>query len=116
MSPKQIKQFNEMHKKINFLVDEIKVNGRNGTKPLIGIQNILEGHQNQYYLLNDKVEQLQCITAPLNKNKEARLAFVTLVHYMSTNVKFWLVISAGILGWIGLNNLAKIVAFFKSII
>ena len=115
MTKKQVVQFNEMHKKINYLIDDMTVNGANGEAPIIGIHAILEHDHNELKVVHKDVIALQDLTRPLKESVEVRKAVKTLAAFFITSLKFWLVISAGILGYIGFNNIAKIVTFVRTI-
>ncbi len=97
------KLLTELHEDIHYMLHEVKVNGHNGTEPVIGLEPILEH-------LNTKIYELQDITSTLRKNRNLRKAvseWVDTKPVLRLAIKnpyiLWLVIS-GLAGWLANLN------------
>ena len=94
MPKPQQKQIAEVHQWLNFLIHEIRVNGTDGSDPVVGIQNILEyqaSNQKRFdgrlVEFNQKLEdtktqvrELKDITQELRVKREFRTALNNLIN------------------------------------
>lgn len=65
----------EVYHRTKFLTDEIRVNGDDGTEPVVGLQNILEYHQRQLKSLNKDMRNQTEITMSLKTSHDLKKSF-----------------------------------------
>ena len=94
MPKPQQKQIAEVHQWLNFLINEVRVNGTDGSDPVVGLQNILEyqaSNQKKFdgrmvefdrklESTNNQVRELKDITQELRVKREFRRALNNLIN------------------------------------
>lgn len=77
MTRAQAKKLDEVHAWTDFLINKITVNGDDGSKPIIGVKNILEAHHKNDKVQNRQLAELAEITVGLKAKKKLRESFQT---------------------------------------
>lgn len=77
MTPRERKKLTDVHNWMNFLVNEITVNGDDGSKPIKGIKNILEYDHNINKKQTKAIEDLRDITQAQRAKRDLRRAMNT---------------------------------------
>lgn len=97
----------QVFKKVNFLTDEMRVNGDEGTAPLVGIQNIEQGHHNDLKVVHTRLDNLEELTRglktsnDLKKSVRAWLKERPVIGALARNPKLiwlWLLLISAITG------------------
>ena len=120
MPKPQKTQLAEVHRLLKFLVEEVRVNGTDGSEPVTGIQNVLEYHTDALKKLNKKLEEQGRQVSELNTlhiqewaKRDLRKSFAKFVAASPmlaslAKVITWkamlLIIVAGTGSWLGIKS------------
>lgn len=115
--PDLIKKIDEIHNWLDFLVNKITVNGDDGSKPVIGAENIFEAHHKNDKAQNRAIEELRILTQDLRVKKkfwesfrQFRESSGTLTFFLKPNkykVGFGVILILLILELIGIHTFTQ---------
>jgi hypothetical protein len=115
MTHKQAQMLQETHTMVDNLLNKIRVNGEDGSEPIVGIEKILEAHHGDLKNVHKKIAELTDLTKPLSNQKELRKSIFFVIRAFVTSFRFWIAIAVAILSLFGYNHWASIVKFLSSL-